>query len=58
MKVKADWLDLKVTEYEDGRFEAHEALTNTSHEGDWESICGWIEKLLASTEAEIEKKRD
>ena len=55
MKVKADWLDLKVTEYEDGSFEAYEALTNSSHEGDWESICRWIENLLNSTEIETKQ---
>jgi hypothetical protein len=47
MKVIASWLDLKVNQYEDGNFEAYEALGDERFESDnWQDIQDWIENIL------------
>jgi len=55
MKVTADWMELRVKQYEDGSFEAYEALTDTRCEGDWERVRNWIENFLATTETAIQE---
>lgn len=54
MKATTKWLELKVRQYEHGRFEVHEALTGSVVEGPWETIRQWIEHhSLPETEEEI-----
>ena len=57
MKVIADWLELRVQQYEDGSFEAYESLTDTRYEGTWEGVREWIEnRLLSKTEDAIREE--
>ena len=46
MKVIADWLELRVRQFDDGTFEAYEALTDDRKEGTWKEVRRWIENEL------------
>lgn len=58
MKVIADWIELKVKQFDDGSFEAYETLTDGWCLGTWDEVRNWIEKrLLTKTEDEINKSK-
>lgn len=42
MKVIAEWMELRVKQYEDGKFEGYEALGDQGKEGTWEEVRKWI----------------
>ena len=51
MKVIAEYLDLKVVRYEDGKFEAYETLEGGRIESvSWQDIRSWIINLLDNIE--------
>ena len=57
-KVTADWLDLSVKAYDDGTYEAYEALQGDRYEGNWPQVRRWIERLLDTTETEITQEKE
>ena len=51
MKVVAEYLDLKVMQYEDGKFKAYDALEyNRIESVNWQDIRSWIINLLDNIE--------
>ncbi len=57
MNIVESWLELKVDKYEDGNYEAYEAMTDTRIESaDWEDIAKWLHRLIDETTEEIERK--
>lgn len=50
MEVIADWIDLKIRQYEDGKFEGYEALGDQRMEsGDFEDIKEWAIRIIEET---------
>ena len=59
MKVTEEWLDLSVKRYEDGNYEAYEALTDRRRETDnWPAMRQWLRDLIDETTLEVEASRD
>jgi len=59
MKITESWLDLKVNHYEDGNYEAHEALSDSQYEADnWSSMRQWLRELIDEITTEVEALRD
>ena len=57
MKVLAEWLDLKINKYEDGKFLAYEALSNEQCESaNWDDIVEFVEAQVAEIGDEIAKE--
>ena len=51
MKVIAEYLDLKVMQYEDGKFKAYDALEyNRIESVNWQDIRRWVINLLDNIE--------
>lgn len=58
MKITENWLDLKVNCYEDGNYEAYEALSDSRFEtGSWSAMRQWLRDLIENTTSEIEATR-
>jgi len=57
MEGKTEWVELRITSYEDGKFEAYEALTGRLCGGSWEAVRNWAENILAETETEIKGRQ-
>lgn len=58
MKITEEWIDLKVNRYEDGNYEAYEALSDSRFEtGDWSSMRQWLRELIDDTTLEVEAQR-
>jgi len=55
MRVKADWLDLKIREYDDGQFEAYEALTDERCAGTLTEVLEFARSLLEETNFTVAK---
>ena len=54
MKITECWLKLKVDKYEDGNYEAYEALADSRKEStNWEDIADWLHNLIDETTKEI-----
>ena len=59
MKKTEEWLELKVARYEDGNYEAYEALTDRRFEtSDWGAMRQWLRDLINDTTLEVEALRD
>jgi len=59
MKVTEEWLDLEVKRYEDGNYEAYEALTDQRKETDnWNAMRQWLRGLIDDTTREVEALRE
>jgi hypothetical protein len=53
LKVVAEYLELRVKKYEDGKYEAYEALGDHSKESvNWQDIKDWIINQLEDLEKE------
>lgn len=56
MKVKDEWLELRVKRYEDGKFQAYEALTDERFDSaNWTEVQQWIINLLDNVSLKIEE---
>jgi len=59
MKITESWLDLKVNRYEDGEYEAVEALSDTHYvTPNWSAMRQWLRQLIDDTTTEVEALRD
>ena len=55
MRITESWLDLKVNRYEDGNYEAYEALSDSQYEtSNWCAMRQWLRQLIDDTTCEIE----
>ena len=55
MKITETWLDLKVNRYEDGNYEAYEALSDSRFETEnWSAMRQWLRNLIKDITFEIE----
>jgi hypothetical protein len=58
MKITENWLQLKVNRYEDGNYEAYEALTDNRFVTPyWSCMQEWIRKLIDETTLVIEEQK-
>ena len=47
MLVKAEWLQLRIAQYEDGTYEAYDDLSDERFESDsWLEVSEWVTQLL------------
>lgn len=59
LEITESWLDLKVNRYEDGNYEAYEALSDSRYETDnWSSMHQWLRRLIEDTSSEVYMKRE
>ena len=59
MKITETWLELKVNRYEDGNYEAYEALSDSRCESsNWSTIRQWLQNLIDDTTLEVEALRE
>ena len=59
MKITESWLELKVNRYEDGNYEAYEALSDSRKETkNWSTMRQWLRDLIDDTTLEVEASRD
>ena len=59
MNITETWLDLKVNHYEDGKYEAYEAESDSRFEtANWSSMRLWLRRLIDDTTLEVEALRD
>lgn len=58
MKITETWLELKVNRYEDGNYEAYEALSDSRFEtSNWPAMRQWLWDLIDDTTSEVEAKQ-
>lgn len=58
MKVTEEWLDLRVKRYEDGNYEAYEALGDSRFETDnWDEMKRWLRTLINNVTLEVEANK-
>ena len=59
MKITESWIELKVNKYEDGNYEAYEALTDRRFETkNWSSMRQWLRELIDDTTLEVEAREN
>ena len=59
MKITENWLDLKVNRYEDGNYEAYEALSDSQYEtSNWSAMRQWLRQLIDDTTSGVEALRE
>ena len=59
MKITETWLDLKVNRYEDGKYEAYEALSDSQYEtANWNSMRLWLKRLIEDTSSDVYAKQE